>query len=155
MKVNFTLNGEKQSLDVDTDTPLLWVIRDELNLTGTKYGCGKAQCGACTVHLNGNATRSCVLPASAVNGANITTIEGVNSAAADALKQAWQNHDVPQCGFCQSGQMMTAIHLLTRNPTPSDEEIDSGMSGNLCRCATYIRIKKAIREASDKLGESA
>ena len=155
MKVNFTLNGEAKSLDVEADTPFLWVLRDDLSLTGTKFGCGRAQCGACTVHLNGNATRSCVLPVSAVNGSNITTIEGVDSPAAVALKAAWQNHDVPQCGFCQSGQMMTAINLLTRNPSPSDDEIDAGMSGNLCRCATYTRIKKAIREASEKLGESA
>lgn len=155
MNVNFTLNGEQKSIEVEPDTPLLWILRDELSLTGTKFGCGKAQCGACTIHFNGNATRSCVLPISAVIGAEITTIEGVTSAAADALMAAWKKHDVPQCGFCQSGQMMSAINLLTRNPSPSDDEIDAGMSGNLCRCATYTRIKKAIREASDNLGERA
>ncbi len=155
MKVNFTLNNEQKSLEVGADTPLLWVLRDELNLTGTKYGCGKAQCGACTIHLNGNATRSCILPVSAVNGANITTIEGVKSPAADALLEAWKKHDVPQCGFCQSGQIMSAVNLLTRNPAPSDEEIDASMSGNLCRCATYTRIKSAIKDASNTLGEKA
>ncbi|MEM0909552.1 MAG: (2Fe-2S)-binding protein [Pseudomonadota bacterium] len=155
MNVNFTLNGEQKSIEVEPDTPLLWILRDELSLTGTKFGCGKAQCGACTIHFNGNATRSCVMPISAVIGAEITTIEGVTSAAADALMAAWKKHDVPQCGFCQSGQMMSAINLLTRNPSPSDDEIDAGMSGNLCRCATYTRIKKAIREASDNLGERA
>lgn len=151
MKIDLTVNGERQQLDVEEDTPLLWLLRDELKMTGTKYGCGKAQCGACTVHVDGMATRSCVIPAKAVNGSSVTTIEGLNSPQARAIVKAWKALDVPQCGFCQSGQIMSATNLLMLNPAPSDDDIDAGMSGNLCRCATYVRVRQAIKDAAEEL----
>jgi len=126
-------------------------LRDELNMTGTKYGCGKAQCGACTVHLNGNAVRSCVTPVSAVNNSKVSTIEGMDNKTAAAVMKAWEDLDVPQCGFCQSGQIMSAVDLLTKKPNPTDEDIDAGMAGNLCRCATYVRIRQAIKNAAAEL----
>ena len=152
MAVDINVNGKQHRLDVLPDTPLLWVLRDHVELTGTKYGCGVAQCGACTVHINGRATRSCVTPVSAAVGAEITTIEGAKSKVAEAVKGAWEKRQVPQCGYCQSGQVMAAIALLASNPRPSDEDIDAAMSGNICRCATYVRIRKAIKDASNTLG---
>lgn len=146
-----TINGKKQKITADPDTPLLWVLRDQLKLTGTKYGCGVAACGACTVHMNGSAVRSCALPISAAENANITTIEGLESKTGQAVQQAWQALDVVQCGYCQSGQIMSATALLDQNPSPSDDEINAGMQGNLCRCATYQRIKGAIHHASKSL----
>lgn len=143
-KIEFTLNGEKQSLEVDPDTPLLWVLRDHLQKTGTKYGCGIAQCGACTVHFNGNALRSCVLPVSAVAGADVTTIEGLGDKRAEALRRAWVELNVPQCGYCQPGMLMAAADLLKRIPKPSDEDINRQMT-NICRCGTYPRIRKDER----------
>jgi isoquinoline 1-oxidoreductase alpha subunit len=145
-----TLNINKQSykVDVDPETPLLWVIRDEANLTGTKFGCGIAQCGACTVHLNGAPVRSCSLPVSAAAGQKITTIEGLSPDRSHALQQAWIAEQVPQCGYCQSGQLMSASALLASNPSPTDEEIDAAMQGNICRCGTYPRIRKAIHRAA-------
>lgn len=151
MAIKFQLNGNPINSNAEPDTPLLWVIRDELKLTGTKFGCGMAQCGACTVHFNGQATRSCVLPVSAVANAELTTIEGAESPQILALQQAWQELDVPQCGYCQSGQLMSAAVLLKNTPKPSDEEIDSAMNGNVCRCAAYVRIRKAIHLAANKL----
>lgn len=148
--MQLNVNGKQHDLgDIDPETPLLWVLRDHLNLVGTKYGCGIAQCGACTVHLNGNATRSCVLPVSAVGAQKVTTIEGLASGnTLNAVQQAWIEHDVAQCGYCQAGQIMSATALLARNPNPSDADIDAAMSGNLCRCGTYIRIRKAIHAAA-------
>lgn len=149
----FTLNINNQNynVDVDPDTPLLWVLRDELNLTGTKYGCGVAQCGACTVHLNGNPVRSCTLPVSAVKG-KVTTIEGLSANGEHPVQQAWVELDVAQCGYCQAGQIMTAAALLARKPNPSDADIDAAMAGNICRCGTYKRIRKAIHIAATKGG---
>ena len=146
--VKFKLNGQAVTSDSAEDTPLLWVIRDELKLKGTKFGCGIAQCGACTVHLNGSALRSCITPLSAVSGGNVTTIEGLDSPQGDALKKAWVDAQVPQCGYCQSGQIMTAEKLLRDNPNPSDEEITQYMTGNLCRCMSYTRIREAIKAAA-------
>lgn len=151
MTISFTVNGEERSVDVDPDTPLLWVLRDELRLTGTKFGCGIAQCGACTVHLNGMTRRSCVTPVSMVEGSDITTIEGLNGPEAEAVQAAWRAIDVPQCGYCQSGQVMSATSLLQQVASPSDEDIDNAMAGNICRCATYVRIRQAIHDAADKL----
>ncbi len=150
---NYTIkvNGKQHQVDVDSDTPLLWVLRDELNLVGTKYGCGIARCGACTVHLNGNAIRSCSLPISAAGSQEITTIEGLAEKADHALQNAWREHDVPQCGYCQAGQIMNAAALLTRNPNPSDKDIDTAMQGNLCRCGTYNKIKAAIKSAAQNI----
>ena len=147
---SFTLNinGDQKQVDVDPNTPLLWVIRDNLNLVGTKYGCGLSQCGACTVHLNGAAVRSCVLPVSAVANQPITTIEGLSEDGDHPVQKAWLEEDVAQCGYCQPGQIMSAASLLNNNPNPTDEDIDLAMSGNICRCATYVRIKKAIKKAS-------
>ena len=146
------LNGKQLQVDVEPDTPLLWVLRDQLQLTGSKYGCGKALCGACTVHLNGTATRSCVLPVSAVGGAKITTIEVIgDSAIGKAVQDAWVAENVPQCGYCQSGQVMSAASLLASNRQPSDADIDGAMSGNICRCATYVRIRAAIKRAAQSL----
>ncbi|MCB0646086.1 MAG: (2Fe-2S)-binding protein [Saprospiraceae bacterium] len=142
------VNGKPQSLDIDPDTPLLWALRDELNLVGTKFGCGIAACGACTVHVDGVATRSCILPISALEGKKITTIEGLSESGDHPLQKAWLEHDVPQCGYCQSGQIMSAASLLSENPSPTDEEIDLAMHGNICRCGTYKRIKAAIKTAS-------
>lgn len=151
--IEFQLNGAAASTDSADDTPLLWVIRDELKMKGTKFGCGIAQCGACTVHLDGVAIRSCVTPVSAAAGKAVTTIEGLDSAAGSALKKAWIDEQVPQCGYCQSGQIMQAASLLAQNPEPSEDEIVTAMNGNLCRCMAYTRIKKAIRVAADAAGE--
>lgn len=146
--INLNINGKEQVVDVDPATPILWVLRDHLQLVGTKYGCGMAQCGACTVIMDGNATRSCMLPASAAEGKKITTIEGLSSDGDHPVQKAWLEHDVPQCGYCQAGQIMSAVALLDKNPNPTDEEIESGMQGNICRCGTYIRIKAAIKTAA-------
>jgi len=146
----FTLhiNGEKRTIEADPDTPLLWVLRDKLNLVGTKYGCGIALCGTCTVHMNGTAIRSCVFPVSSVGMAEITTIEGLSKNGDHPVQKAWKEHDVPQCGYCQTGQIMTAAAFLKDNPRPSDEDIDNAMNSVLCRCATYLRIKAAIKTAA-------
>ncbi|MCA0946859.1 (2Fe-2S)-binding protein [Salipiger pacificus] len=149
--VSFELNGKDVSVDVPEETPLLWVLRDELQMTGTKFGCGIAQCGACTVMLNGMTRRSCVTPVSMVEGSSVTTIEGIDGPEAEAVQAAWEGLDVPQCGWCQSGQVMSATALLMGIPKPSDEDIDNAMAGNICRCATYVRIRKAIHDAADKL----
>ena len=146
---NITINGKKQTVDVDPGTPLLWVLRDHLKLVGTKYGCGIAQCGACTVHFNGSAVRSCQLPVSSAADNEITTIEGLSENGDHPVQQAWLEIDVPQCGYCQAGQIMSASALLQRNPSPSDEEIENAMNGNICRCGTYTRIKAAIKKASE------
>ena len=142
------INGKKQSVNVDPDTPLLWVLRDHVNLVGTKYGCGIGQCGACTVHIDGVAMRSCSLPISGVSDKAITTIEGLSESGNHPVQQAWLDHDVPQCGYCQAGQIMSAAALLKDNPTPSDADIDVAMNGNICRCGTYTRIKAAIKTAA-------
>lgn len=144
-----TVNGHSHSVDVTPDTPLLWVLRDSIGLVGTKYGCGIGACGACTVHLNGTAIRSCQLPISSVGNSEITTIEGLDPAGQHALQQAWCELDVPQCGYCQAGQLMTASALLKRSPHPSDAEIESAMTGNLCRCASYVRIRDGIKRAAE------
>ena len=146
--LTLNINGEKKQVDVDPNTPLLWVLREDLDLVGTKYGCGMSQCGACTVHLNGAAVRSCVFPVSAVANQPITTIEGLSEDGDHPVQKAWLEEDVAQCGYCQSGQIMSAAALLNNNPNPTDEDIDLAMSGNICRCATYVRIKKAIKKAS-------
>ena len=147
--VSLTVNGDTYEADVASDTPLLWVLRDNFGLTGTKYGCGIAVCGACTVHLDGRAVRSCVTPVSAAADREVTTIEGLSSGGDHPLQLAWVAEDAPQCGFCQSGQIMQAASLLADNPDPSDEEIDKAMKGNLCRCGTYPRIHAAIRAVAD------
>lgn len=152
MKTKLTLNGEKVEIEAPGDMPLLWVLRDRLGMTGTKYGCGIAQCGVCTVHVDGKPMPSCITPISNVSGSEVTTIEGVAGREADAIRKAWQAIDVPQCGYCQSGQIMAAIALLEGNRSPSDDEIDEAMNGNLCRCATYIRIRRAIKNAAASLG---
>jgi aerobic-type carbon monoxide dehydrogenase small subunit (CoxS/CutS family) len=149
MSVTFRVNGKSATVDVPGDTPLLWVLRDVLDLKGTKYGCGVAQCGACTVHVKGVATRSCSVPVSAVSGAEVTTIEGLSPDGTHALQRAWEELDVPQCGYCQAGQIMSAAALLAGTPKPTDAQIDTAMNGNLCRCATYLRIRKAIHRAAD------
>jgi len=146
--LTLNINGEKKQVDVDPNTPLLWVLREHLDLVGTKYGCGMSQCGACTVHLNGAAIRSCVFPVSAVANQPITTIEGLSDDGDHPVQKAWLEEDVAQCGYCQPGQIMSAAALLNNNPNPTDEDIDLAMSGNICRCATYVRIKKAIKKAS-------
>lgn len=146
--INLNINGKDKVVDVDPATPILWVLRDHLQLVGTKYGCGMAQCGACTVIMDGNATRSCMLPASAAEGKKITTIEGLSRDGDHPVQKAWLAHDVPQCGYCQAGQIMSAVALLEKNPSPTDEEIESGMQGNICRCGTYLRIKAAIKTAA-------
>ncbi len=147
----FTLNinGESREIDVDPNTPILWVLRDHLNLVGTKYGCGIAQCGACTVHLEGTAVRSCMLTVSSVGNQKITTIEGLSENGDHPVQKAWLEVDVPQCGYCQAGQIMTASAFLEKNPNPTDEEIEMAMNGNICRCGTYIRIKKAVKIAAN------
>jgi len=145
------VNGKQHQVDVDPDTPVLWVLRDNLDLVGTKFGCGIAQCGACTVHLNGTAVRSCSVPVSSVGEGKLTTVEGLSEDANHAVQQAWLEHDVAQCGYCQAGQMMNAASLLSKTPNPSDKEIEDAMNGNICRCGTYVRIKAAIRTASEKL----
>jgi isoquinoline 1-oxidoreductase alpha subunit len=146
--INLNVNGKKQTVDVDPKTPVLWVLRDHLNLVGTKYGCGIAQCGACTVHLDGVAVRSCSLPVSAIGEKAITTIEGLSENGDHPVQKAWLEHDVPQCGYCQAGQIMQAVALLKQKPDPSDDEIESAMNGNICRCGTYLRIKNAIKTAA-------
>lgn len=146
---NLNINGEVKQVDVDPSTPILWVLRDHLQLVGTKYGCGIAQCGACTVHLDGTATRSCMLTVSMVGNSEITTIEGLSEDGTHPVQKAWMEVDVPQCGYCQAGQIMTASALLDKNPNPSDEEIEMAMNGNICRCGTYTRIKKAVKLASE------
>ncbi|MEO0510976.1 MAG: (2Fe-2S)-binding protein [Verrucomicrobiota bacterium] len=152
MDITIKINGKDTSFSgVDPAMPLLWALRDELGLTGTKFGCGMAQCGACTVHLNGNPIRSCVLPLSAATNADVTTIEGLSEDGSHPVQQAWIEEDVPQCGYCQSGQVMSAVALLNQNPTPNISEIDQFMAGNICRCGTYPRIRKAIQSAARKL----
>ena len=148
MPYSFTVNGRPQSVDVPADTPLLWVIRDVLNLKGTKFGCGIGQCAACTVHLNGRATRSCITPVSAAANQPVTTIEGLSTDGSHPVQRAWMQLDVPQCGYCQAGQMMSAAALLAANRTPNDPQIDQAMNGNLCRCGTYLRIRQAVHLAS-------
>jgi len=147
MAVTLDINGKPTSVQAPPETPLLWVLRDELGMTGTKFGCGVAQCGACTVHLDGQAVRACVTPIAAVGAAKITTIEGLGGQ--HPVQQAWVRHDVPQCGYCQSGQIMSACALLAQKPKPSDEDIDSAMAGNICRCGAYQRIRAAIKDAAD------
>ncbi|MBT8236207.1 MAG: (2Fe-2S)-binding protein [Bacteroidia bacterium] len=146
---NLNINGNEQSVDVDPNTPLLWVLRDHLKLVGTKYGCGIAQCGTCTVHLDGVAVRACVMTVAAVGNQEITTIEGLSENGDHPVQKAWLEVDVPQCGYCQAGQIMTAAALLDKNPTPSDSEIEMAMNGNICRCGTYLRIKKAVQLAAE------
>ncbi|MDH3613180.1 MAG: (2Fe-2S)-binding protein [Gammaproteobacteria bacterium] len=147
--IEFEINGKSVTTDSDPETPLLWVIRDELKLKGTKYSCGIAMCGACTVHLDGTATRSCVVPVSVAAGRSVTTIEGLDSDAGQALQNAWVAEQVPQCGYCQSGQIMQAAYLLSANANPSDDDIDKAMNGNVCRCMAYTRIRKAIKAAAN------
>jgi len=147
------VNGEERSLDVDPDTPLLWVVRETLGLTGTKFGCGRAQCGACTVHLDGKAVRSCTTQLSRAEGKEVTTIEGLAPDLRQALLEAWVAENVPQCGYCQSGQMMSAAELLRKKPQPTDKDIDTSMTGNICRCGTYQRIRRAIHSAAQHLAE--
>lgn len=149
MAIEFTLNGQALSLDVDPDMPLLWAIRDAAGLTGTKYGCGKALCGACCIHLNGNVIRSCVIPVSAAAGGDVTTIEGLAADGDHPVQVAWRELNVAQCGYCQPGQIMSAVALLERNPNPSDADIDAAMSGNICRCGTYTRIRQAIHKVAE------
>jgi len=151
MLFKLKINGRTHSVEAEPGTPLLWVIRDELNLTGTKFGCGVAACGACTVHFNGTPIRSCSFPVDSAAGNDITTIEGLQGPVAEAVQQAWRDRDVVQCGYCQSGQIMSAVGLLSRNSSPSDSEIDGAMAGNACRCATYVRIRDAVKLASKKL----
>jgi isoquinoline 1-oxidoreductase subunit alpha len=150
-----TVNNQKLDVDAAPDTPLLWVLRDHLGMTGTKFGCGMALCGACTVHIDGTPTRSCVLPLSALEGRSITTIEGLSPDRSHAVQKAWMELDVPQCGYCQSGQIMSAAALLKSNPTPNDADIDAAMSGNICRCGTYPRIRRAIHRAAELLRTGA
>jgi isoquinoline 1-oxidoreductase alpha subunit len=149
---DINVNGRIHSVDVEADTPLLWVLRDAIGLTGTKFGCGIAQCGACTVFLEGRPLRSCSLPVSAIGTAQVTTIEGLTGREAEAVQRAWASRDVPQCGYCQSGQVMSAVALLRQTPKPSDRDIDLAMNGNICRCATYVRIRAAIKDAAVTLG---
>jgi isoquinoline 1-oxidoreductase subunit alpha len=151
MSVKFQVNGKAMTAASEGDTPLLWVLRDELGMTGTKFGCGAALCGACTVHVNGQAVRSCQTPVSSVAGAKVATIEGLGAGKQHVLQKAWIKHDVPQCGYCQSGQLMSAAALLSKNKNPSDADIDAAMSGNICRCGTYPRIKAAIKDAASML----
>jgi isoquinoline 1-oxidoreductase alpha subunit len=148
MAISFTLNGKPQTVDVSPDMPLLWVLRDTLNMTGTKFGCGMALCGACTVHINGEATRSCITQISSVAGKKVATIEGLSTDGSHPVQQAWMEEDVPQCGYCQSGQIMSAVALLSKKANPTDADIDDAMSGNICRCGTYQRIRKAIHRAA-------
>ena len=146
---NLNINGKVHKVDADPTTPLLWILRDHLDLVGTKYGCGIAQCGACTVHLNGTAVRACQIPIASIGSEKVTTIEGLSEHGDHPVQQAWIAHDVPQCGYCQAGQIMSAAALLTSNSNPSDEDIDAAMRGNICRCGTYTRIKKAIKTAAN------
>ena len=146
--ISLTVNGKRYDVDVSPDMPLLWVIRDTIGLTGTKFGCGLAQCGACTVHLDGEPIRSCMTPVSSAAGKKVTTVEGLSSAASHALQAAWIAEQVPQCGYCQSGQLMSAAALLAKKPKPTDADIDAAMSGNICRCGTYQRIRRAVHRAA-------
>ncbi len=155
MKTRFKVNGKSAAVDVPADMPLLWVLRDVLDLTGTKFGCGMAQCGACTVHVDGAPTRSCITPVSAVQGRAVTTIEGLSRDGSHPLQRAWEELDVPQCGYCQAGQLMSAAALLSKHPRPTDADIDAAMDGNLCRCATYLRIRQAIHRAAAMAGQEA
>lgn len=148
---NLTINGKKHQVDVAPETPVLWVLRDHVSLVGTKFGCGIGQCGACTIHIDGVATRSCSLPVSGAADKKITTIEGLSEKADHPLQEAWIEHDVPQCGYCQAGQIMNAASLLKSNPNPTDADIDAAMNGNICRCGTYVRIKAAIKTAAGKM----
>jgi aerobic-type carbon monoxide dehydrogenase small subunit (CoxS/CutS family) len=152
---HFTLNGQPQTISVNPDMPLLWVLRDTLNMTGTKFGCGVALCGACTVHINGDAIRSCITPISSVAGKSVMTIEGLSADRSHPVQRAWIEIDVPQCGYCQSGQIMTASALLAKTPKPTDAEIDAAMTGNICRCGTYPRIRQAIHRAAELHAASA
>ncbi len=155
-RITLNVNGTDREVDVPADQPLLWVLRDELKLVGTKFGCGMAQCGACTVHLNGNPVRSCSVPAASLAGQKITTIEGLaQGGALTAVQKAWIDHDVPQCGYCQAGQIMSATALLRQKPNPTDADIDTYMQGNICRCGTYVRIRAAIKSAAKSLSGSA
>ena len=147
--INLNINGKKQVVDVDPTTPVLWVLRDHLNLVGAKFGCGISQCGACTIHLDGNAVRSCILPVSQIENKEVVTIEGLSNDGDHPVQKAWLEHDVAQCGYCQTGQIMVAAALLKSNPNPSDDEIENAMNGNICRCATYLRIKSAIKTAAN------
>lgn len=150
-KFNLNINGKNREVDVDPTTPVLWVLRDHLDLVGTKYGCGVAACGACTVLLDDNAVRSCSIPVSGVQNSKITTIEGLSENGDHPVQKAWLEHDVPQCGYCQAGQIMTTVALLKNNPSPNDEEIDTALNGNICRCGTYLRIKAAVKTAAQSL----
>jgi isoquinoline 1-oxidoreductase alpha subunit len=154
-KYTLKINGSSHAVEAAPDTPLLWVLRDHLNLVGTKYGCGMGLCGACTVHLNGEAVRSCQLPVSTLGAQAVTTVEGLDPHGASAVQEAWDEIDVPQCGYCQSGQMMSAASLLAKTPQPTDSEIDSAMAGNLCRCGTYPRIRAAVHLAAEKTAVNA
>ena len=153
--IQLTVNGQKRQFDGDIEMPLLWYLREELQYTGTKYGCGQGLCGACTVHVNGKAVRSCQTQMSSAAGQSVTTIEGLSAAASHPVQQAWRNHEVPQCGYCQSGQIMQAAALLKEKPQPTDAEIDAAMKGNICRCGTYQRIRAAIKEASGQAVKGA
>ena len=155
MKTRFKVNGKSATVDVPPDMPLLWVLRDVLDLKGTKFGCGIAQCGACTVHVAGEPTRSCITPVSAVQGTEVTTIEGLSPDGSHALQRAWEELDVPQCGYCQAGQLMSAAALLAKHPRPTDADIDAAIDGNLCRCATYLRIRQAIHRAATMSAQEA
>jgi isoquinoline 1-oxidoreductase subunit alpha len=155
MAISFELNGHPQTVDVDPQTPLLWVLRDTLNLTGTKYGCGIAACGACSVHIDGEVARACVFPVASVAGKKITTIEGLSSDKAHPVQEAWISEQVPQCGYCQSGQIMTAVAFLKKHPSPSAADVDEAMSGNICRCGTQQRMRKAILRAAAEMGARA
>jgi len=155
MPTTINLNGKAVSVDASPDTPMLWVLRDHLGMTGTKFGCGASLCGACTVHVDGVPTRSCVTPLSAIGNKKVTTIEGVSGKVASAVQAAWDKVQVPQCGYCQSGQVMAATALLTQTPNPTDAQIDEAMSGNICRCGTYGRVRAAIKDASKSLGGKA
>jgi isoquinoline 1-oxidoreductase subunit alpha len=155
MKTRFKVNGKPTTVDVPPDMPLLWVLRDVLDLKGTKFGCGMAQCGACTVHVDGAPTRSCITAVSAVQGREVTTVEGLSRDGSHTLQRAWEELDVPQCGYCQAGQLMSAAALLSKHPRPTDADIDAAMDGNLCRCATYLRIRQAIHRAAAMAGQEA
>lgn len=155
MATSFRVNGKAHTVDVDPNMPLLWVIRDTLNMTGTKFGCGMALCGACTVHINGAAIRSCITPISSVSGKDVTTIEGLSATSDHPIQRAWREVDVPQCGYCQSGQIMSASAMLAKNPHPTDEEIDAAMAGNICRCGTYQQIREAVHRAIALQGKAA